>query len=67
MHRTWDDIGRAWSLVAVVLATPPAFAQQSATPSASDSTLGLAKQTQNPVADPIGLPLQRMREVVDVG
>jgi hypothetical protein len=51
-------------LVAGALAMPwPATAQESARPPAapppaSDSTLELAKKTQNPIADLISLPLQ---------
>jgi hypothetical protein len=44
--------------LAAVLAPWVALAQQAAPPAASDSTLELAKKTQNPVADLISLPLQ---------
>jgi hypothetical protein len=47
-------------VVAAIHAPGAAFAQPPAAPpaAASDSTLELAKKTQNPIADLISLPLQ---------
>jgi len=54
------DVGRAAKalLFAGLLVPGTASAQQPSPPAAGDSTLDLAKKTQNPIADLISLPLQ---------